>query len=430
MMFAHSAADRPLRLVVLSFEGPDPYAQVGGLGVRVSGLVRAAAEMGIETPLIFIGDPDAPPRQAYADGRLVLHRWCQWISRYHPAGVYDGEWGKVQDFAVSVPPFVASLVRETIVQGGDAVVLAEEWQTAEALCKVADLLRAEGAAEHVRFVWNCNHPMCLGKVDWSHLRERALITTVSRYMHGRLREVGIDATVIPNGIPASMLMPAPQQQVEALGELLRDRISLVKVGRWDPDKAWLQAVEAVALLKEAGAPARLLMRGGREPHGAEVLRRCRDLGLSVRDVTLGGQGVDALLGGFAAGRGADVLNLRFPLTEDFKRLVFRAGDAVLANSSMEPFGLVGLEAMAAGGVAVVGSTGEDYANHENVLRLAHGTSAELAGVIATLAGDSDLERRLRTAGPAAACRYTWERVLATAFLPTVRPIADSAGLTS
>ncbi len=430
MTFAHDAARRPLRLVVLSFEGPDPYAQVGGLGVRVSGLVRAAAEMGIETHLIFIGDPDAPPRQVYAAGRLVLHRWCQSISRHHPAGVYDGEWGKVQDFAVSVPPFVASLVRETIVQGGDAVVLAEEWQTVEALCKVADLLRAEGAAEHVRFVWNCNHPTCLDKVDWHRFQDLALITTVSRYMHGRLREVGIDATVIPNGIPASMLMPAPQQQVEALGELLRDRISLVKVGRWDPDKAWLQAVEAVALLKEAGAPVRLLMRGGLEPHGAEVLQRCRDLGLSVRDVTLSGEGVNALLGGIAAGREADVLNLRFPLTEDFKRLVFRAGDAVLANSPMEPFGLVGLEAMAAGGVAVVGSTGEDYANHENVLRVAHGTSAELTGVIATLAGDSDLERRLRTAGPAAACRYTWERVLATAFLPTVRPIADSAGLTS
>lgn len=33
---------------------------------------------------------------------------------------------------------------------------------------------------------------------------------------------------------------------------------------------------------------------------------------------------------------------------------------MLANSRHEPFGLVGLEAMAAGGVAVTGSTGEDY----------------------------------------------------------------------
>ena len=34
---------------------------------------------------------------------------------------------------------------------------------------------------------------------------------------------------------------------------------------------------------------------------------------------------------------------------------------MLANSGHEPFGLVGLEVMAAGGVAFVGSTGEDYA---------------------------------------------------------------------
>ena len=43
------------------------------------------------------------------------------------------------------------------------------------------------------------------------------------------------------------------------------------------------------------------------------------------------------------------------------RLVYQASDAVLANSGREPFGLVGLETMAAGGMAFTGSTGEDYA---------------------------------------------------------------------
>lgn len=27
------------------------------------------------------------------DGRLVLHRWAQWISAFHSGGVYDGEEG-------------------------------------------------------------------------------------------------------------------------------------------------------------------------------------------------------------------------------------------------------------------------------------------------------------------------------------------------
>jgi hypothetical protein len=41
-------------------------------------------------------------------------------------------------------------------------------------------------------------------------------------------------------------------------------------------------------------------------------------------------------------------------------VLFSGSAAVLANSGREPFGLVGLETMAAGGVACTGSTGEDY----------------------------------------------------------------------
>jgi glycosyltransferase involved in cell wall biosynthesis len=41
-------------------------------------------------------------------------------------------------------------------------------------------------------------------------------------------------------------------------------------------------------------------------------------------------------------------------------VLFHSAAAVLANSHHEPFGLVGLETMAAGGVACIGYTGEDY----------------------------------------------------------------------
>jgi hypothetical protein len=44
-------------------------------------------------------------------------------------------------------------------------------------------------------------------------------------------------------------------------------------------------------------------------------------------------------------------------------MVFVCADGVLANSGREPFGLVGLETMAAGGTAFTGNTGEEYAQH-------------------------------------------------------------------
>ena len=51
----------------------------------------------------------------------------------------------------------------------------------------------------------------------------------------------------------------------------------------------------------------------------------------------------------------------FGVNEGLARSFYVAADVVLANSVSEPFGLVGLEAMAAGGVVLTGGTGEDYA---------------------------------------------------------------------
>jgi hypothetical protein len=81
---------------------------------------------------------------------LHLHRWCQWISRYHPAGVYDGEEDKRLDYAGSLPPF---LLREMLCshlqQGGRAVILAEEWHTVDAVLHRDWLLRLAGMREQV-----------------------------------------------------------------------------------------------------------------------------------------------------------------------------------------------------------------------------------------------------------------------------------------
>ena len=89
---------------ILSFEGHDPYACAGGLASRINGLVHTLAEVGFETHLWFVGDSQLPGHET--QGQLHLHRWCQWISQYHPGGVYDGEEGKRVDYATSLPPFL------------------------------------------------------------------------------------------------------------------------------------------------------------------------------------------------------------------------------------------------------------------------------------------------------------------------------------
>ena len=74
----------------MSFEGPDPYAMVGGLGVCVTQLAAALGDAGINTELIFVGAPDKDGIERRSE-RVLLRRWCQWISQHHPGGVYDGE---------------------------------------------------------------------------------------------------------------------------------------------------------------------------------------------------------------------------------------------------------------------------------------------------------------------------------------------------
>ena len=115
-----------LQFHLLSFEGPDGYARAGGMASRITGLAQALAESGFETHLWFVGDPDLPGNEIHQ--QLRLHRWCQWLSRYHPAGVYDGEEAKHDDYAASLQPF---LLREVLLphlqRVGKAAVLAEEW---------------------------------------------------------------------------------------------------------------------------------------------------------------------------------------------------------------------------------------------------------------------------------------------------------------
>ena len=401
--------------VILSFEGPDRYAQAGGLGVRVTQLSRTLAEHGFETHLFFVGDPDLPGMQQQVGGRLLLHRWCQWISLYHPLGVYDGEEGKRRDFTASAPPFIVEeIVRPAVAQDRRLVVLAEEWHTAEALCWLSDLLHAAGLRQQAILFWNANNTMAFHRVDWKRLNSVATLTTVSRYMKQLMRGLGLDPLVIPNGIPADLLEPVNAEAVSAVRQALAadDHLFLFKVGRFDPAKGWLMSVEAVARLKALGQAVVFPFRGGIEPHGAEVLARAHELGLTVHHV--GGEPEtwrDALSLIQAAGP-ADLYDLRFFMTQAMLRPFYAAADVVLAASNHEPFGLVGLEAMAAGGIVFTGSTGEDYSvAGQGALMVDTDNPDQIVLHILGLRDHPERSLAMRQAARQVAAQFTWDAVL-------------------
>jgi glycosyltransferase involved in cell wall biosynthesis len=404
---------------LLSFEGPDAYARAGGIASRVSGLAAALVRAGHETHLWFVGDPDLPGNDAA--GHLRLHRWCQWISQYHRGGVYDGEEGKRRDYSASLPPF---LMREQLLpalgRGEHPVVLAEEWHTADAVLHLDWLLRQAGLRQRVTLLWNANNTFGFHRIDWAGLNAAASIVTVSRYMKHRMWAFGVDPVVIPNGLgPESFLEPDAEAVLE-LRRRFRERVLLTKVARWDPDKRWLLAVDIIASLKRRGMRPLLVARGGIEAHEGEVFARAHAAGLSVVERSSTKAGPRGLLDALDATCSADVVVLRSHLDPAARGVLFRGADAVLANSGHEPFGLVGLEAMAVGGLACTGASGEDYAiDGENALVLQRNDPEEFGALFARLRRTPRFDEELRSAGALTARTYAWPRVVDRALLPRI-----------
>jgi glycosyltransferase involved in cell wall biosynthesis len=404
---------------ILSFEGPDPYSRAGGLASRVEGLSQTLAALGFETHLWYIGTPGLPGHETR--GNLHLHRWCQWVSQYHPSGVYDGELGKHAEYAASLPPYLLQQVLQRYLeQGGRAVVLAEEWQTVHAVLHLHWLLRYCGLRDRVSILWNANNTFGFESIAWDRLGEAARITTVSRYMKHRMHELGVDPLVIPNGLPTDAFDSPDPRAVRELRNRFRHRTLLTKVARWDPDKRWLSSIEIVAEMKRQGWRPLLVARGGSEPHGGEVIAVAHRLGLRVAERSWIDAGPEGMLEALRGLDDVDVVNFRSHVDPHARRALFRGSSAVLANSGHEPFGLVGLETMAAGGVACTGCSGEDYAvPGQNALVLETGDPHEFMGLFGRLHANPKEGSAIRRAGQSTARRYAWSEVVNRVLLPRV-----------
>ena len=399
-------------VVLVAFEGPDRYSFVGGLATRMIDLSGALLDRGHRVHHLFVGDPSLPTREERYDGHLVLERWGQWISRYHPRDVYDGEEGKYNDFSRTVPPHLANeVIAAAAARGERSVVLFEDWQTAPSAIATGTLLAARGDRSGALF-WNANNTYGFGRVDFPLLRRAASITTISRYMRMELAKVDVEAAILPNGIAERYLKPLLPSDVTALRQAFADRPTFVKVARFDVDKRWLWAIDAIAAMRDAGMRPRFIMRGSRNPYSDIVGERIRARDLSIDRLALRPTATSRDLAGAIATTNAEIVFLDFFIDEKALRSLYTAADGVLANSEKEPFGLVGLEVMAAGGIAYLGRTGEDYAvPFGNAIVVQSDDPRELLTSHLMLRERPELARAIRTDGRATAKRFAWPRVL-------------------
>jgi glycosyltransferase involved in cell wall biosynthesis len=186
----------------------------------------------------------------------------------------------------------------------------------------------------------------------------------------------------------------------------------VKVARFDVDKRGLWAIDAIATMRDAGLRPRFIMRGSRSPYADIVDARIRARGLTIDRLVLPQTATSRDLAGAIATTNAEVVLLDFFVEEKALRSLYAAADGVLANSEKEPFGLVGLEVMAAGGMAFLGRTGEDYAvPFGNAIVIQSDDPRELLTSYLMLRERPELRRAIRADGRATAKRFAWPRIL-------------------
>ncbi|HEX6508570.1 MAG TPA: glycosyltransferase family 4 protein [Chloroflexota bacterium] len=396
---------------IVSFEGPDEYSRAGGLAVRVRDLAETLAGQGFRTHLFFIGDPNLASVEE--QGNLILHRWSQWISAYHPGGVYDGESGKSQDLTASLPPvLVEEVIRPAAQASRRTIVMGEDWQTVDAMIRLGQLVAGAGLRDVTIPVWTANNVFRFTVIDWGLLTAAAHAMTVSRYMKHEMRLFGINPLVAPNGIAPSAVVDVAPEHSDQLRKAIGADLALFKIGRFTPDKRWTMALDAVALLNQRGVRSRIVIRGDRSPYGQDVLARAANQGLRIVDLTERFTDVPGLAAGLSAHPEADVLNLVSFLPDSLLPAMYASVDAVLANSGHEPFGLVGLEVMGAGGLAFVGSTGEEYAEPEhNAVVLDTDDPLEIVVQLLRLREDTGMVTRLKRRAKETARAWTWPAVL-------------------
>jgi glycosyltransferase-like protein len=234
---------------------------------------------------------------------------------------------------------------------------------------------------------------------------------VSERWRARLGEsFGCDAVVVPSGVDAARLAPPADDVRRALRRSFGfgDEPVFATIGGIESRKNSIAILEAFARVRVQLPHARLVIAGGASVLDHGSYRAAFDARVAELDL------------------GAEI-RLLGVLDDDGIARVLHAADAFVFPSLVEGFGLVVLEARAAGLPVVtssiapfteyLGAADADFARPDD--------AASIAGAMLR-AIDPVARERARRAGPAFAARFTWD-ASARAHLPVYRAAARAEG---
>ncbi len=234
---------------------------------------------------------------------------------------------------------------------------------------------------------------------------------VSELWRTRLRErCARDAVVVPSGVDAMRLAPPAADVRRALrGSFgFGEEPVFATIGGIESRKNSISMLEAFARVRDHLPQARLMIAGGASvldhvPYRAAFDARVAQLGLG------------------------DAVRLLGVLDDDGIARMLHAADAFVFPSLVEGFGLVVLEALAAG-LPVVASAIAPFTEYLGAADAHFARPDDAASIAAAMlrAGGAAERERARRTGPALAARFTWD-ASARAHLPVYLAAARAAG---
>jgi glycosyltransferase-like protein len=285
---------------------------------------------------------------------------------------------------------------------------AEDCLSARALLALRDEGRIPAVVRTVHHVDDFASPV-LAECQRASIEEVDHRICVSRHWAEVLaRDHGVVADVIPNGVDAARLAAAGLDRAAAGARMgWGSRPAVLAIGGIEPRKGSRTLLAAFARARRALGPGALLVIGG-----GETLFDYADYRAAWED--------DAARLGLRVHRGprppgdAEVAVLG-PVAEDDMPALYRAADALAFPSEREGFGLVVLEAQAAG-LPVVASDlpvlREFLSPGRDCLMVPAGDPGPLAEALVAATTDGPTRSRLVPAGRRTAARFTWEAAAA------------------
>ena len=377
-----------MRVLMLSWEYPPLL--VGGLGRHVHALAEAMARGGHEVTV---------------------------LTRHAPGLPYDEVTGGVRVVRVPEDPSLLSFADDLLAwtmalnhaltraglavcaDGRPDVVHAHDWLVAHAATTLkhhlgVPLVATLHATEAGRHQGWLPGPMnrAIHSVEWWLTYEARRVVACSAYMRWevtRLFELPAEKVdVIPTGVDPARWQPAPEQVAAARRRWAGDGPLLAYGGRLVHEKGVQDLVAALPRLRRRHPGLRLVV-AGTGPAEDELRAQARRLRLG-RAVAFAGFVPDTDLAALVA-----------------------AADCAVVPSLYEPFGLVALEAAAAGTPAVVADVGGLAEIVEPALRFPPGDVAALAGRIDEVLADQVLARRqVRRARARLGTEHGWPGIAA------------------